>query len=75
MPGHFLECSKNIGTFLIHYIGRKRQNGNTGIFAGSNRKGRTDLFIIAGLPLTYKINRKMVRIGERLMPGRYKETD
>ena len=31
-------------------------------------KGASDLFIVAGLPLTYKINRKMVRVGERLMP-------
>lgn len=34
----------------------------------ATEKGASDLFIIAGLPLTYKINRKMVRIGERLMP-------
>ena len=34
----------------------------------ATEKGASDLFIVAGLPLTYKINRKMVRIGERLMP-------
>ena len=31
-------------------------------------KGASDLFIVAGLPLTYKINRKMIRVGDRLMP-------
>ena len=31
-------------------------------------KGASDLFIVAGLPLTYKINRKMIRMGDRLMP-------
>ncbi len=45
-----------------------RRNGNTGIFTGSNGKGASDLFIVAGLPLTYKINRKMIRVGCCLMP-------
>lgn len=31
-------------------------------------KGASDLFIVAGLPLTYKINRKMIKVGDRLMP-------
>ena len=31
-------------------------------------KGASDLFIVAGLPITYKINLKMLRVGERMMP-------
>ena len=30
--------------------------------------GASDIFIIAGLPLTYKINGRQQRVGDRLMP-------
>ena len=31
--------------------------------------GASDIFIIAGLPLTYKVNGRQRRCGERLMPA------
>ena len=31
--------------------------------------GASDIFIVAGLPLTYKVNGRQQRVGERLMPG------
>ena len=30
--------------------------------------GASDIFVIAGLPLTYKVNGRQQRVGERLMP-------
>ena len=40
-----------------------------GYLEEASERGASDLFIIAGLPLTYKINRKMVQVNEKkLMP-------
>ena len=49
-------------------VGRNLKMGIQEYLEEATRRGASDLFIVAGLPLTYKINLNMIRAGERLMP-------